>query len=250
MFRLPLRLRNVAGPPEASTCARIASSAEMVSVFRWGGKERPMSFVRSHAASKYVRHRIQLSRFAQFGLLAIAGTGCAFVFGPVCKTAKNPIEARPACVQRDMPTEWRNRGAPGKPVMFNGAGNSWDDLCFYQVGESETLGSDPFFGTDDKGNVWRVDCDGRLDGLVYSKPQEIYKRSVEYGLKRSGHTAPVAGSESVPAPPSVEAPQRECRLNSDCPTGKTCHNGKCLIECREDRDCTGGKTCTTDGRCK
>lgn len=35
----------------------------------------------------------------------------------------------------------------------------------------------------------------------------------------------------------------ECRLNSDCPMGVSCVEGRCLPACRENRDCPGSQIC-------
>jgi hypothetical protein len=42
---------------------------------------------------------------------------------------------------------------------------------------------------------------------------------------------------------------RDCRLNSDCPSGWLCARGSCLTECRSDRDCGGGQECEA-GACR
>ena len=43
-------------------------------------------------------------------------------------------------------------------------------------------------------------------------------------------------------------PPPECTTNDDCPAGKKCVNGKCKAECEYDGDCGPGKACE-NGRC-
>jgi hypothetical protein len=58
-------------------------------------------------------------------------------------------------------------------------------------------------------------------------------------------TATPASAAEAAAPAALAG---ACELNSDCPAGELCRNGKCRPECREDRDCAAGAHCTADDR--
>ncbi|MCK6573400.1 hypothetical protein L6V77_20155 [Myxococcota bacterium] len=53
-------------------------------------------------------------------------------------------------------------------------------------------------------------------------------------------------AEPPPDPPDALP---ECRLNSDCPPGQYCGEGRCTFDCREARDCDDGERCV-NGLCE
>ncbi len=67
-------------------------------------------------------------------------------------------------------------------------------------------------------------------------------------------TPPADGAPDARTPPRDAAPPDtdalpDCRLNSDCPPGQYCGDGRCTFDCREARDCDDGERCV-NGRCE
>ncbi len=78
--------------------------------------------------------------------------------------------------------------------------------------------------------------------------ESLGKLSSRVSNKRTPFTLRI---DEVAGRESRDSGAKDCRLNSDCPVGNYCQEGRCTFDCREDRDCEGGLTCNNqNGRCE
>ncbi len=162
-----------------------------------------------------------------------------------------------ACIQRcknDLATSW-NAGQP-PDVGYDKADSAHVEVLELAVHNVQYNGNATLFrfkGTMSKKwskiTIAHRPFDGDTVKCQYEAAKESFgKIQARATNKRTPFTLridEVAGEE-----PS-DSGAKDCRLNSDCPVGNYCQDGRCSFDCREDRDCEGGLTCNNqNGRCE